>query len=351
MGALRIGIVGTGGMGKIHASAYMKNPDCIVNGVCSITRDLAQDFADGRWESVAYSEGEMKPRSLYRIERIYDDYRQMAEDDDIDAVSIVTPNALHYEVAMEMIRHKKHVLVEKPLAVNSKLAAEMVDAARNNGVILATGHMWRFHKEAQYIRKVVSEGLLGDIVQTKSYGLHMRWNPGGWFANKELAGGGALIDMGVHAIDTARYILGEPVVASVYASVGARFAKREVDDYAQIMVKHKDGCVSLFESGWDFPFISGQEASTEIYGTKGYARLFPTFVCLRIGGEWGKFVPEAGEEHTSTAPYERQVNNFVDAILGRAACLTEDRVGLEVMRIVDAAYESSERDDVVKFGV
>jgi len=349
MEKVNVGLVGTGGMAKVHATSYMKNPDVKVLGVCSITREMAQDFADGKWESVAYSEGEMKTRAMYKIERVYDDYCQMAEDPDIDAVSIVTPNALHYEIAMKMIKNKKHVLVEKPLALNYAQGAEMVRSAQENGVVIAAGHMWRFHKDVQYIKKIIEEGILGDIVQTKSYGLHLRWGPDGWFAQKEMAGGGALIDMGVHAIDTTRYILGDPEVKSVYAYTGTKYREIDVDDFALIMVKYRNGIVSTFEAGWSFPYISGLEASTEIWGKKGYARIFPTFIITKIGGKWGKFSVEELEEHTSTAPYERQIDNFIDAVKGKTQCLTGFNVGLEVLKIVDAAYESAKNDEVIRF--
>jgi Predicted dehydrogenases and related proteins len=349
MKKVNVGIIGTGGMGKIHAYQYMKNPDAHVYGVCSLTRELAQDFADGKWENVQYSEGVMTTRPLYRIGKVYDDYIEMANDREIDAVSIMTPNALHYQIAIEMIKHGKHVLVEKPLSINSELAAEMVSSARKYDVILATGHMWRFHKDVQYIRKAIDEGLLGDIIQTKSYGVHLRWGPDGWFAQKSLAGGGALIDMGVHAIDTTNYILGDPQPKSVYAAIGTKYRDIDVDDFAQIMVKYKNGMVSLFESGWNYPFISGMEASTEIWGTKGYARIFPTFLNIRIAGKWGRFSLEENEEHDSVDPYGRQIDSFIDAILGRGEYHTAYDVGLNVMKIVDAAYKSATDDKIIYF--
>ena len=344
---LKIGIVGTGGMGKIHAAAYMKNEHAVVRGVCSITRDLAQEFADGKWGTVEYGEGQMEARSRYRIPVVYDGWKEMAADPDIQAVSIVVPNALHHEIGMEMLRQGKHVLMEKPLAVNAVQAAELVAQARTHGVLLATGHMWRFHREVEFARQVVADGILGDIVQTKSYGLHLRWGPSGWFTQPELAGGGALIDMGVHAIDTARWILGEPAAQSVYAVVGPRFKEKLVDDFGQIMVQFAGGVTSLFESGWHFPRISGAEASTELWGTRGYARLFPTSVSLQMGGKWGTFELEEKESHTSLEPYAREVDDFVNAIVNKTTCRTGYEVGLEVMRIVDAAYRSSRENKVV----
>lgn len=349
MSKINIGIVGTGGMAKIHTTAYMRNQDAYVYGVCSALGEHSEQFASGEWETVAYSEGEMGIQSLYKIEHVYDTYQDMAKDPKIHAISIAVPNILHYEIAMEMIRYKKHVLVEKPMAINSELAGKLVAAAKENGVILATGHMWRYHKEVQYLKKIIEDGGLGDIVQTKSYGLHLQWGPGGWFSQKSQSGGGALIDMGVHAIDTTRYLLNDPAVKSVYASVGTKFGDYDVDDYAQIMVKHENGIVSLFESGWNFPYINGVEASTEIWGTRGYARLFPTSLSIKIGEDWGTFTPKTIEKHTSTEPYNRQVNNFVAAIKGTEDCLVAYEVGFNVLKICDAAYESAEKDIVVRF--
>jgi len=349
MKKLNIGIVGTGGMAKIHATAYMKNPSVKVTGVCSITRELSERFARGDWESVAYSEGDMEIVPLYAIDDVYEGYREMARDPRIDAVSITTPNALHYEIALEMLRNKKHILVEKPMATNAADAEALVAEARRNGVLIATGHMWRYHADVEFIRHIVQSGMLGEIVQTKAYSEHLRWAPGGWFAERAQAGGGALIDMGVHAIDTARYILGDPDIKSVYASVGTRFTNAEVDDFGQIMIKHKNGVVSLFETGWNFPVTSGGEASAEFWGADGYARLFPTSATYRINGRWGSFTPDVTEAHMSTMPYQRQIDDFAAAAAGGGECRVGFEVGLNIMKICDAAYRSSEEDCVVRF--
>ncbi len=349
MKKLNIGIIGTGGMAKIHTTAYMKNENCCVKAVCGISIDDAKRFAKGNWSSVAYSEGNLKIQSLYEIEKTYADYKKMAKNPDIDAVSILVPNVLHYDIAMAFLKNNKHVLVEKPLAINAELGKDLVDTAKKNNLILATGHMWRFHKEVQYLKEIIDNGILGDIVQTKSYGIHLQWAPDGWFSKKAQAGGGALIDMGVHAIDTTRYLLSDPEIKSLYASVGTQFGHYDVDDYAQIMIKHKNGIVSLFEAGWNFPHISGIEASTEIWGTKGYARLFPTSISIKVRNEWGVFKPSEVEEHTSTEPYNREIDNFLASILGKEPCITGYQVGLTCLEICDAAYKSSERDEVIRF--
>lgn len=348
---INVGIVGTGHMGKAHTISYMKNTYAQVYGVCTDTVENAQAFADGGWEIIDKEAGSRRYSPLYKIPKAYKDYKEMAGDPDIQAVSITTPNILHYEIAMEMMNHGKHVLIEKPMAINSSLASGMVKKARENGVVLATGHMWRYHDDVNYIKQKIAEGAIGDIVQTKSYGVHLRWGPGGWFVQKAQAGGGALIDMGVHAIDTTRFLLGEPGVESVYAVVATKFGSYDVDDYAQIIVKFDNGVTSLFESGWNFPFISGTEASTEIWGTKGYARVFPTSLISKTDAGWNEIIPENNKESKSSyLPYARQIDDFLKAVESGAHCITTGyETGLEVMKIVDAAYESSVINDVVKF--
>jgi predicted dehydrogenase len=335
-------------MAKIHASAFMSNDSAEVVGVCSITRELAQDFADGNWGTVEYGERRVAAKPRYRIPVVHDNWRSMAADSRIQAVSVTVPNALHHEIGMGMLRAGKHVLIEKPLATNAADAAELASEARRLKLLLATGHMWRYHRDVEFVRDLVAAGALGDIVQTKSYGLHLRWGPSGWFTRREQSGGGALIDMGVHAIDTPRWILGEPEARSVYAVVGPRFGEPEVDDYGQVVVRFANGTTSLFESGWHFPRVSGVEASTELWGTKGYARVFPTSASFPVAGRWGAFVPEDSEDHGSTAPYQREADDFVRAALTGAECRVAYEAGVEVMRIVDAAYRSARENAVVE---
>ena len=113
-------------------------------------------------------------------------------------------------------------------------------------------HCWRFRAEVIALRDRIASGALGEVVKTRGYGAHERWGPTGWFADRELAGGGALLDMGVHAIDTARFLLGDPEPGRVCATVGTRYAegRYEVDDDAILLIGVGNGTNSLVESGW-----------------------------------------------------------------------------------------------------
>ena len=135
-------------------------------------------------------------------------------------------------------------------------------------------HCWRFHPDVLALRDRVAAGELGEVVKTRGYGVHAGWGPSGWFTDPELAGGGALVDMGVHAIDTARFLLGDPRPVRVCAAVGTRYGDYAVDDDAVLLITWDNGTNSVVESGWWQPHLGGLEADTEVYGTGGYDRVW-----------------------------------------------------------------------------
>src|SRR5207237_7836081 len=141
---------------------------------------------------------------------------------------------------------------------------------RQAGTSLMVAHCWRFREEVRALRGRIAAGELGEIVKTRGYGMHERWGPSGWFTDPELAGGGALLDMGVHAIDTTRFLLGDPEPARVCAVVARRYGDYEVDDDGILLITWDDGVNSIVESGWWQPHLAGLEADTEVYGPAGH---------------------------------------------------------------------------------
>ncbi len=168
-------------------------------------------------------------------------------------------------------------MVEKPMATSVAGCDEMIAASREGDAFLMVAHCWRFRDEVRAMRARIAAGELGEIVKTHGYGVHAGWGPSGWFTDPELAGGGALVDMGVHAIDTARFLLGDPAPGRVCATIGTRYAEGRytVDDDGVVMIAWDNGTNSVVESGWWHPHMGGLEADTEVYGTKGYARIWP----------------------------------------------------------------------------
>jgi predicted dehydrogenase len=244
------------------------------------------------------------------------------------------------------------VMVEKPMAMNAEEAAALLEASKKSGAVLMVAHCWRFDEEVNWLRKQREAGKLGRIIRTKGYGVHANWGPSGWFTQKRMAGGGALADMGVHALDTARYLLGDPKPVSVYARIGTHYIEGDVDDTGVILVNWDNDVVSYIESGWWQPHVDGPEACTQLYGTKGFGMIHPTR--LELSNKEAQRVdvidpgyPHPRKEHGPQEMYDRQMAHFVDCIQKGTTPMPGGLEGFINMKIVDAAYESARSGQVV----
>lgn len=263
------------------------------------------------------------------IPRTTTDWRELAADSGIDAVVIATPNALHAPQAIACLEAGKHVLVEKPMSRTLEEAQAMNEAARASGARLMVAHCWRFHDQVRALRHRIERGELGEITKTRGYGVHAGWGPSGWFTDRELAGGGALLDMGVHAIDTVRFLLGDPVPAGVCARITTRYGSYQVDDDGVLLIGWSNGTSSLVESGWWHPHLAGLEADTEVYGTAGYARI------------WDFTEGPEGYEHCAQPMYSAQMAEFIDAVSEGRQPSPSGEDGAVVMDVVEQAYRSA----------
>jgi predicted dehydrogenase len=265
------------------------------------------------------------------IPRVTTDWESLAADPSIEAAIVATPNALHARQSIALLRHGKHVMVEKPMAITVAACDEMIAASQEGGAFLMVAHCWRFRDEVVAMRDRIASGAFGEVVKTRGYGVHANWGPAGWFTDPALAGGGALLDMGVHAIDTARFLLGDPSPERVCAAVGTSYAdgRYTVDDDGILLIGWSNGTKSLVESGWWQPHAGGLEADTEVYGTKGYARIWP---------------PEPrsdGYEHCTQPMYTAQVAEFLDAIGAGRQPRPSGGDGRVVLQVVEDAYRTA----------
>ena len=310
---VRIAVLGSGFIAAYHARAVSELPDGEVVAA-----------ANWRPESLA------KLAESFTIPRTTTDWRKLVGDPGIDAVVVTTPNSLHAEQAIAFLDAGQHVMVEKPMAMDVAEADAMVAAAERARASLMVAHCWRFHPAVVALRDRIAAGELGEVVKTRGYGVHAKWGPSGWFVDPALAGGGALADMGVHAIDTARFLLGGPEPVRVCAAVGTRYSDHAVDDDAVLLISWSNGTNSVVESGWWQPYLGGLEAETEVYATGGYAQVFGYTE-----------PPEPDYEHCPQSMYTAQMAEFCDALReGRqpAPTGTDGRV---VMQVVEDAYRSA----------
>lgn len=333
MKKVKIALIGAGYIADYHARGLQTIDDVEIVAVVSKNIESATKFA-----------------LKYKIKDAFSDISPILKNNEIDAVIISTPNYLHAPQAIAFLKAGKAIFLEKPMGMDAEECRQITEVAKNSNQIVMVGHMWRFDDDTNYIKKNIDSGKLGKIFKTKSYGIHENWGPSGWFTKKELAGGGALADMGVHAIDTTRYLIGDPKPIKVYARISTNFGNYDVDDTAIIHITWDNGVESSIESGWWHPHMDGPEASSGIYGTKGYASLFPTFLKLKKGEEDSeKIIPELPEkeDHCDQIIYTRQMQHFAHCVKNKEQPNPGITEGQIVMDIVDAAYASAKTGEVV----
>lgn len=329
---MRISFTGTGYISKVHAQAAQ-----------NLGLDLAA-VVNHKPDSMAEFE------SRFGITRQYETIEAMLIDGDVDALVISTPNYLHAPQTIAALKAGVHVMVEKPMAMNAEESWQMCEAAEKSGAVLMVAHCWRFDPDVLWLKEQTEK--LGQIIRTKGYGVHTHWGPSGWFTQKGFAGGGAMADMGIHALDTARFLLGDPQPISVYARIGTHYKDFDVDDTGVLIVEWDNGATSYIESGWWQPHSDGPEAATQLYGTRGFGQLFPTLLELPNAGENIMEVIDPGfeyprPEHCPQSLYDAQLRYFVECIEQKQTPMPGGLEGWINMKVVDAAYESSRTRKVV----
>ncbi len=330
---MKIAFAGTGYINKVHARAA-QTAGLELAAVVNHKKDSMLEFG-----------------KQFGISRQYETVEMLLKDGNVDALVVSTPNYLHAPQTIAALNAGVHVMVEKPMAMNADEAEQMCEAADKSGATLMVAHCWRFDPDVLWLKEQSKK--LGKIIRTKGIGVHSHWGPSGWFTQKEFAGGGAMADMGIHALDTARFLLGDPKPVSVYAKIGTHYKDFDVDDTGVIIVEWDNGATSYIESGWWQPHADGPEAATQLYGTEGFGELFPTHLELPNRAEEKIDVVNSGfeyprKEHCPQSLYDDQLKYFVECIEKKQTPVPGGLEGLMNMKIVDAAYESSHTGKVIE---
>ncbi|NJD01071.1 MAG: Gfo/Idh/MocA family oxidoreductase [Ruminiclostridium sp.] len=342
MSKTKIGIIGTGGISDYHMRGYIADDRCEVCAICDINEGRAKEYA-----------------RKYGIEHVYTDYTEMLKREDIDAVSICTWNSLHASLSISALNAGKHVLCEKPMAINTKEALEMEKAAGKSGKLLMVGFVRRFGNDARILKDFIDNGYMGEIYYAKASYLRRNGCPGRWFGDKKRSGGGPLIDLGVHVIDLVWFLMGRPKVASVtgvaFNKLGARnnikgtkgYAEAglgnlfDVEDMAAAMIKFDNGAALFVETSFSLN-IKKDCGNIELFGTKSGARLDPDLEFYsEQNGYMVDVTPALDTRLNSEGLFESETAHFIDCIREGARCISPAEDGVEVMRILDAVYESA----------
>lgn len=335
MEKLRIAVLGTGIIIRdFHMLCLQNHPKAEVVAAGNLHAESLQRLA-----------------AQYHIPKTYTDFAALAADPDIDAVVIGLPNYLHAPVTIQMLEAGKHVLCEKPMATTVAEAEQMIEAAQRTGRKLMIAHMWRFDREVLWLRDLVASGTLGRVFKVKSHAIWLYEGPPpqSWFVQKRFAGGGALADMGIHSIDTLRYVLGGVRPTKVFATAGSYFRDIELEDTATVMLEFEGGIVGLIEAGWYHLYADGLEGYTQVYGTRGYARALPSELHTFVEGVWSVTHPRMPprKQQCDLPMYQAQMDHFLDCILEDKEPSPGGLDGLWAMRVLEAAYRSAELGEAV----
>jgi perosamine synthetase len=322
---IRIGIVGCGQMGRWHLDAYKLNPQVETVAFADTEFNRAQDFAVETGK-VAYTS-----------------YKEMIERENLDGVSICTVPSTHREISLYMLDQNINVLCEKPLAISSVEAKEMIDKAKEKNLLLLTAFKFRFYDEVQKTKELLAKGSLGKILNFRLMFGGSFEADGSWYSQKNVSGGGVIIDNASHAVDLVRYLIGE--VISIYAQ--AKTLQRiNVEDTAKLTLFMENGSFGTVDLSWNLSVPS--RTYLEIYGEEGTALLDADGLTYKFKtwNEWKSIRNQASIKEE----FSRQTNHFVNSISNKEAKILDNEDGLKTQLIIDAAYRSAREEKKIVIG-
>jgi predicted dehydrogenase len=329
---VRVGVIGAGWPGERHADGYVAAARCVITAVADANAERAAEFAR------FYSQAQSQPI------RTYSDYTALLADPEIDAVSVALPNFLHHPATVAALEAGKHVLCEKPPALNHQQAREMAEAATQSGKLLAFALQRRFSPAVEALREVLARGELGEIyharaVWTRAWGVPR--GIGGWFTDPARAGGGALIDIGVHVLDMGWFLMGCPAPTTVSGQVFNRFPEQtKTDDSAFALIRFADGRSLQVEASWVLA-QDDDHFAVHLYGTEGGARVNDNQLDMYTVSEEERTARSRYIEEGGLQAFLRQSANFIAAVRGEGQLRTPAAHGAQIMAMIDGIYRSA----------
>ena len=341
---LKIGVIGNGGISGVHLRAYSLNPNVEIYALCDINEEAMNRRA-----------------KEYNVTRLFTDVNEMVKLPELDAVSVCTWNSAHAECAIAALNAGKHVLCEKPMAINAEQAEKMKEAAEKNGKLLMIGFVRRFGNDCAIVRDFIENDFFGELYYAKTTYLRRKGSPGGWFGDKSRSGGGPLIDLGVHVIDLARYLMGGCKPVSVYGATFHKLGDKrhikakadyvsdsrskqdvfDVEDMATALVRFDNGSVLQVEASFTLN-LEKDKGTIELFGTKAGAKLDPELsIYTDINGYLANVELTAPTALSFEGLFENEINHFVDCVMNGTPCRAPAEDGIMLMRILDGIYESA----------
>lgn len=348
---LRIAVIGCGGIAqKAHLPGYERMDNVELVAFCDIREDRAKEVAE-----------------KYGVKQVYTDYRDVLNIEGLDAVDICTPNYLHSIIAVAALEKGLHVFCEKPDAVSVEEAEKMKVAAEKSGKTLMVMRNNRYRLTSAYLKQYINDGKMGDIYAARCGWVRRRGIPGrgGWFTTKEQSGGGPLIDLGVHMIDLAMWLMGNPHPVAVSGCTYNKFANSEdvadskesrygdrdangtfdVEDLAMGFIRFDNGACMQIEFSWASN-IEKEHMFVELRGSKSGSKFIDTEddqlkIFTEENGTLINHVPQINDGR-GVPIHEANLRHFADVVLNGAEPMFVPQQGIDMIKILTAMYKSSE---------
>ncbi len=349
MSLLKAAVIGTGSISPNHLKQYVENPYTELYALCDLNEARA----------LAKAEQYGVPR-----ERVFTDKDEMLRTlPEIDLVSVCTWNSAHAECAIAALNAGCHVLCEKPMALNAQQAVTMQQAAEKAGKLLMIGFVRRHEENMYMLQDYQKTDFFGEIYYAKAMQVRRNGNPGGWFGDKSRSGGGPLIDLGVHVIDFVRYLKGNPKAVSVYGATYQKLFDRaniktakgyiaardnsddkpavDVEDMVTALVRFEDGSTLSVETS--FSLNTEPKSGIELFGTKAGAKLDDDGLHLytELNDRMVNIDHVDVRGQVFDDMFRNEVYHFIDCVRTGKPCIAPAEDGVEIMRILDAIYESA----------
>lgn len=321
MTELKVGLVGAGGIAQSYLRVFQEITGARITAVADVRPRAANALAEALRGTA------------------YPSHRALLEDSDVDAVLVCTPPSTHPEIVLQSIEHGRHVLCEKPLAIDVASARAMVSAAEAAGVVFTMAAKFRFVKDVIRARQIVASGILGELIVVENLfasrvDMTRRWN-----SDPAISGGGVLIDNGTHSVDVVRYFLG-PVV-EVMAVEAKRIQKLEVEDTATMLLRTADGVLGTVDLSWSVE--KATDAYLTLYGSQG---------TISVGWQGARYRQisspdwvEFGDGYDKVSCMVSQVENFCAAIRGDEPLAITADDAIASVAVIEAAYASLGQSD------
>ena len=336
-GKLRVGVIGLG-IGRMHIEGWRQHPQVDVVAIADADAQRLAQVGD-----------------QFEIALRYTDAQAMLDAGGLDVVSVCTPNKFHKDLTLAALAAGCHVLCEKPMAMSALEGREMLAAAKAADKRLMINFSYRFSAASRGLKAQVDAGLFGDFYFGRSVWHRRRGMPGlgGWFGNKALAGGGPLIDLGVHRLDLALWLMGYPkptwVLGSSYDAIAREIADKagkhyDVEDLACGLIKFENGATLVLEASWAANIQEAELMETRLLGTRagllqknvneGYT--FEANVYTEVND-----APVDMHLKAPTTTAKSAMFDYAEAILSGRPHPAPGEEGLIVMEILDAIYASA----------